>query len=854
VRRRHPPSIRGLFGALLAVVMLLAAGLFSVTVLEHSTASQRTAVEHQRVTGFLLSDQMRQSSNDLTEMVRLYVTTGNQRYRRYYFDILAIRAGTAPRPVDYDSSFWDRRLADPAARVRYGQPVSLPALVRQAGFTGKEFRALDNSLIASNTLAQLEERVMNAVAPLVARGVGPDFPTEVEPYYRQLVNANYFLQKGSIMASIKRFTALLDAHAAARETSLQHRTATLLVIQTVMLALLSVTLLATLTLASRLITRPLARLTSVTRRIAGGDWSERAPAGGVAELRFLAENFDEMSDAVQSDLAARRRAEEAAASADRAKSAFLAMTSHELRTPLVAVTGTLELLELGQLGGDERHLVEIASRSAQTLLSVIGEVLDFSKIEAGHLDLTPVPTAVGRLAEDVVTQHRLGTPRAGVEVQVAVDPRLAPEHEVDPGRLRQVLGNLLSNALKFTAAGWVRLQIEVLADDRVTQRLGLSVQDTGVGISAENQQRLFRPFEQAREEAVTQPGGTGLGLVICRQLVEAMGGTVTLESELGVGTTLRVDLTLAVAAPERSPAPPDGVADRRATARFGRPPARRARPTRDEAIREGSLLLLVEDHPVNRDVLVRSLGMIGFVADTAADATEALERFESGSYGLVFTDVELPGASGRELTRRLRALESRLARPRIPVIALTAHALAEERDRCLEAGMDDLVVKPATLVTLAATLRQWLPACPWPEPTLAESPSAVSEAQSPSATLDSEVLDTLTGDDPALRASIVEHYLRTLAEDLAALSLAQRDGDLDALGSQAHRIFGAGVTVGAGAVTTAAKALERAVRTPSDPAQLAGCYVALARVGAELLDAELRSAELQHAGRGSAPA
>jgi HAMP domain-containing protein len=292
LRVRRPLSIRVLFGALLAVVMLLAAGLFSVTILQRSTASQRTAAEHQRVTGFLLSDQMRQSSNDLTEMVRLYVTTGNPRYRDYYNDILAIRAGTAPRPVNYDSSFWDRRLADPSAPVRYGKPASLPELLRQAGFAGDEFRALDASLSASNALARREETVMNAVAPIVARGVGADYPMQVEPEYSQLVDPTYFHQKGIIMAAIGRFTSLVDAHAAARETSLQHRTNTLLVLQTVMLVLLAIVLLVTLALAARLIARPLARLTSVTRRIARGDWSERAPASGVSRSRVISRRGD----------------------------------------------------------------------------------------------------------------------------------------------------------------------------------------------------------------------------------------------------------------------------------------------------------------------------------------------------------------------------------------------------------------------------------------------------------------------------------------------------------------------------------------------------------------------------------
>ncbi|HWF75256.1 MAG TPA: ATP-binding protein, partial [Solirubrobacteraceae bacterium] len=665
---KRPPSIRVLFGALLAVVMLLAAGLFSVTLLQSQTASQRTAAERERVTSFLLSDQMRQSSNDLTEMVRLYVTTGDTRYRRYYERILAIRNGTAPRPVNYDSSFWDRVLADPGAPIRTGPPASLTALMQRAGFTPPEFTALDASLRASNHLAVLEERVMNAVAALIAaRGNGRAYLTAVEPQYHRLVDAAYFGQKKTIMGAIGRFTALVNDHAAAREASLQSRTNTLLVAQTVVLVLLGIVLLATLFLAARLIGRPLARLTSVTRRIARGDWSQRAPAGGVAELRHLAENFDAMADAVQNDLAARRRAEWAAESADRAKSAFLAMTSHELRTPLVAVTGTLELLEHGELDARQRELVEVASRSARTLLGVIGDVLDFSKIEAGHLDLTPVPTAIGPLAEDVIAQHRLAAPHSEVELAASVDPRLAARHEVDAVRLRQILGNLVGNAAKFTRRGRIELRVEVLEDGEERQRLAVTVADSGVGISREDQARLFAPFEQARSDVDAEHAGTGLGLVICRQLVEAMGGAITLTSEVGEGTTVRAELELPVSAACA------GVPDGELPA-----PARRALPSRSEAQREGSLVLLVEDHPVNREVLKQQLEMIGFLTDTAGDAAEALARYECERYGLVFTDIQLPGADGHELARGLRELELRLGVARRPVIALTANALRGE--------------------------------------------------------------------------------------------------------------------------------------------------------------------------------
>jgi signal transduction histidine kinase/CheY-like chemotaxis protein/HPt (histidine-containing phosphotransfer) domain-containing protein/HAMP domain-containing protein len=949
----RPPSIRVLFGTLLALVMLLAAGLFSVTILQRDTATRRTDAERQRVTSFRLSDQMRQSSNDLTRMVRLYVTTGELRYRRYYDEILAIRRGAAPRPRNYDSSFWDRVLADGRFAIRTGPPISLPELMRRAHFSAAEFTALNASLHASDHLARLEERVMDAVAPRIARGVDRAYLGDVGPQYRLLVDDAYHREKRRIMNAIERFTKLVDTRTSARTAALQSRTDRLLVSQTGILVLLGVTLLLTLVLAARTIARPLSRLTAVTRRIADGDWSQRAPAAGVAELRELAADFNEMADAVAHDLAGRRlaerearnaserlrtiadrvpgavfqfhvdadgglsvrfasrdgsvhgvagnqdvdfpsvaravhvddrgawldsmvaaaraggpwrheyrihtrsgeiawmqaqaigqpagdgsgelygyvadvterkaleaelrRAREAAESADRAKSAFLAMMSHELRTPLVAVLGTMELLALGDLDREQRGLVDVATRSARSLLGVIGEVLDFSKIEAGHLDLVPAPTAVGGLVGDVVTQHRLTAPSRGVALRASIDARLAARHEVDPVRLRQVLGNLVGNAVKFTSAGFIEVRVEVCGDGDAVQRLAILVEDSGIGVSQSDQERLFAPFEQASSDEARAGGGTGLGLVVCRQLVEAMDGTVEMRSELGRGTTMRVELALPVAG--------EPVDDGRVEEGDGAL-VRRALPARVDAERDGSLLLLVEDHPVNREILASQLEAIGFLTDTAADAAEALDRYERGRYGLVFTDIQLPGADGYELARGLRALERSGRRDRTPVVALTASALRGESERCAQAGMDDLVVKPATLATLARTLRRWLPEGAWRDSDGAGVPPATPA-------IDRSALDELTGGDEDLNRDILTRYLRSLGEDLDALWQALRAGDVTGLQRHAHRIAGASRSVGAHAVAAEASRLEHAAQRSLDGAELERLAQALRETAAQ---------------------
>ncbi|HWF54021.1 MAG TPA: ATP-binding protein, partial [Solirubrobacteraceae bacterium] len=393
----------------------------------------------------------------------------------------------------------------------------------------------------------------------------------------------------------------------------------------------------------------------------------------------------------------------------------------------------------------------------------------------------------------------------GDEVVLAarIAPDLSPWLAVDAVRLRQVLGNLVGNAVKFTARGRVELSVEVLGGDAVSQRLALVVTDTGVGISAEDQARLFAPFEQVGAAGAVGRAGTGLGLVICRQLVEAMGGTITLASELGRGTKLLVELALPIVA-----APADGGAD------ADRGVARRSLPAREQAEREGSLLLLVEDHPVNREILARQLQTLGFVTDTAGDADEALARFERRPHGLVFTDIQLPGADGYELARRLRTAEARLGRPRRPIIALTANALRGARERCVDAGMDDLVVKPATLGTLAATLRRWLPNVGWPG-----APPAAPGDEAP---FDASALAELTGGDAELERHILASFARSLHDDLPALAQAQADGDLERIRRLAHQIAGAARTVGAHALAATASRVERAAIEAGDSAELEG--------------------------------
>jgi CheY-like chemotaxis protein len=298
----------------------------------------------------------------------------------------------------------------------------------------------------------------------------------------------------------------------------------------------------------------------------------------------------------------------------------------------------------------------------------------------------------------------------GLTLTCEIDERIAPAHRADALRLRQIIGNFLSNAIKFTAEGGVEVALEwrgsVPADAAHplgADLLSFRVTDTGIGISAEAQRRLFQPFAQAESDTTRRYGGTGLGLAICTRLAELMGGVVTMDSVPQIGTTLRMAITLA-----RAPQADLPVADALPAGQAAAFSPRRL-PTLAEAERERSLVLLVDDHPTNRMVIARQLALVGYASEAVEDGMQALARWRTGRYAVLLSDVHMPRMDGYALAGHIRKEEQQRGLTRTPIIALTASALKGEAERCLAAGMDDYLAKPVAIATLAAMLQRWLP-------------------------------------------------------------------------------------------------------------------------------------------------
>jgi CheY-like chemotaxis protein/HPt (histidine-containing phosphotransfer) domain-containing protein len=382
----------------------------------------------------------------------------------------------------------------------------------------------------------------------------------------------------------------------------------------------------------------------------------------------------------------------------------------------------------------------------------------------------------------------------GLQIETEIEPGSDDALSGDPTRIRQILFNLLSNAVKFTERGGIVVCAGTAPLGGGLTRVTLAVIDTGIGLDAEQLARLFEPFSQADSSTTRRYGGTGLGLSIVRRLAQSMGGDVTVDSVPGEGSTFTVTLVLD-AAPAQSPLTEllkQGVPSP-APLTLPSPP--------DPGDRKLKKVLVVDDHPVNRDVLVRQLGLFGLAADTAEDGTNALEAWASGHYAAVLADLHMPGMDGYELTRRLRAAEAAEGGPRTPVIAVTANAMRGEEERCLAAGMDAYLAKPVAIDRLRAALERWL--------TIEDGP-ATAPSTGAGAAIDRTVLTQWFGDDDAGIAALLKKFRDSAVESKRAIEGAWRAADLAGLAAAAHRLKGAAQAVGAARLSAAADGLEQA--------------------------------------------
>lgn len=455
-------------------------------------------------------------------------------------------------------------------------------------------------------------------------------------------------------------------------------------------------LLLTFLLARRLarhLSQPLSAMNDAVKAIQSGNYQTTLPEVGDGELAVLARHINNLASGLNNAALEQQRAmtllikaREESELANRAKSDFLAMMSHELRTPMNGVLGMLQLLETTELNQEQHEYAALASESTEHLLKVINDILDFSRIERGALELELISFNLPVLLKTSLQAFQHSAQQRGLTLHLELGEAL-PSLQVqgDPTRLRQILVNLIGNALKFTERGEVRVEANWQALDNQVLWFTCSVHDTGIGISGERLDTMFDAFQQADNSISRRYGGTGLGLPIARTLAERMGGTLTARSEPGHGSCFTLEIPLPFSA--QQPAP--------------RPEASSPGP----ALQQTLSVLLVEDNPVNQTVIEAMLRSLGYQVTLVADGAQAVSAVQRESFAGVLMDCRLPIMDGYEATRRIRKLA---AMGQVPIIALTANALQGDREACLQAGMNDYLAKPFKRAELQELLDRWL--------------------------------------------------------------------------------------------------------------------------------------------------
>jgi signal transduction histidine kinase/ActR/RegA family two-component response regulator len=508
--------------------------------------------------------------------------------------------------------------------------------------------------------------------------------------------------------------------------------------------------------------------------------TERLPGGGAVRT--------------YTDITERRRneralaaARDAAEAAGRARSEFLAVMSHEIRTPMNGIIGVAGLLQDMPLGATEKHYVRIILDSGQHLLQLINDILDFSRLDAGRLDLEEAAFDVREVVRDAVELMSAEATAKGLALAQEVTAEVPARAVGDAHRLRQVLLNLLGNGIKFTGEGGVRLSVRLVRGEGNAVRLGFAVSDTGIGIPTEAQGRLFTEFTQVDSSISRRFGGSGLGLAICRRLVERMGGTIGVESTPGQGSTFHFDVLLTLPRSELPPAAP---------------PAR-------EGVVAPRRILIAEDNATNRLVATRMLERMGDRVEAVENGREAVEAVQRGGFDLVLMDVMMPEMDGLAATEAIRRLGG--VQAGIPIIGLTANAMAADQERCLAAGMTHFETKPISASRLGAAIARVLDAAPARPSATAQEPPAGPAPRLP-AGFDASRLATLVeeiGAGPV--AGVVRQFQADALRQIEDMRDLVQAGRMDLLGHQARLVARAARTVGLAQLGLAAAAIQEEV-------------------------------------------